>query len=271
MGNLFFIKLEIYTFLLSFWYLLYYSSTKFYVVYYKLKKIIKPEKIENTKSALNKVSLNTDAREAVAKKTEEVKLTQENKDKLVDIIKRVKINTSKWFYDFAKNLIVEWLSIDKFNKDLNFQLATIYEKEGKYLNSEYIYRDLLEVMKADYEVTKKLWFVLALQNKMEESLVIYESLHKKKMADDEVIDILAELSFNMQDYKKALKYSNLYLVSKPRDVDKLFIKAKSLDEMRKTQESYTVYKRILELQPYNTKVKDIIYDFENTHAGLKNT
>ncbi|MDP2395573.1 MAG: hypothetical protein Q8M44_01355, partial [bacterium] len=85
---------------------------------------------------------------------------------------------------------------------------------------------------------------MALQNKFEQSLDIYESIHKKKMADDEVIDILAELAFNIQDYKKALKYSNLYLVSKPRDVDKLFIKAKCLDEMRKTQESYIVYKRI---------------------------
>lgn len=265
MGNLFFIKLEIITFFLSLWYLLYYSSSKFYVIYFKLKKIIKPEKIENTKSALNKVSLNTDAREIVAKKTDDIKLSQENKDKLTDIIKRVKINTSKWFYDFAKNLIVEWLSIDKYNKDLNFQLATIYEKEWKYLNAEYIYRDLLEVIKVDYEVMKKLWFVLALQNKLEESLNVYESIHKKKMADDEVIDILAELAFNMQDFKKALKYSNLYLVSKPRDVDKLFIKAKCLDEMRKTQESYVVYKRILELQPYNTKVKDIINEFEWNH------
>lgn len=266
MGNLFFIKLEIYIFILSFLYLLYYSSTKFYVLYFKLKKIIRPEKIENTKSALNKVSLNIDSRESIVNKSDDTKLSQENKDKLTDIVKRVKINTSKWFYDFAKNLIVEWLSIDKFNKDLNFQLATIYEKEGKYLNSEYIYRDLLEVMKVDYEVMKKLWFVLALQNKFEQSLDIYESIHKKKMADDEVIDILAELAFNIQDYKKALKYSNLYLVSKPRDVDKLFIKAKCLDEMRKTQESYIVYKRILELQPYNTKVKDIINDYEWVHS-----
>lgn len=266
MGNLFFIKLEIYIFILSLLYLLYYSSTKFYVIYFKLKKIIKPEKIENKKSALNRVSLNTNTRESVVKKNEDVKISQENKDKLVDIVKRVKINSSKWYYDFAKNLIVEWLSIDKFNKDLNFQLAFIYEKEGKYLNAEYIYRDLLEVIKVDYEIMKKLWFVLALQNKLAESLEIYESIHKKKMADDEVIDILAELAFNMQDYKKALKYANLYLVSKPRDVDKLFIKAKSLDEMRKTQESYIVYKRILELQPYNTKIKDIIHEFESNHS-----
>ncbi|MDP2395572.1 MAG: hypothetical protein Q8S84_06845 [bacterium] len=74
---------------------MYYSSTKFYVLYFKLKKIIRPEKIENTKSALNKVSLNIDSRESIVNKSDDTKLSQENKDKLTDIVKRVKINTSK--------------------------------------------------------------------------------------------------------------------------------------------------------------------------------
>jgi Flp pilus assembly protein TadD len=82
------------------------------------------------------------------------------------------------------------------------------------------------------------------------------------MADDEVINILAELTFNMEDYNKAVKYSSLYLVSKPRDVEKLFIKAKSLEELKKDQEASQVYNRILELQPYNTKAKDSIKELE---------
>ncbi len=262
MENLIFIKIEIYILILSFLYILYYSSAKIFAVYFRIRKIIKPEKIENTKSALNKVSLNTVNRELVHKKTDDLKISHENKEKVLDIVRRVKINSNKWYYDFSKNLIVEWLSIDKYNRDLNLELAYIYEKEKKYLNAEYLYKDLLEVIKVDFEVMKKLWYVLALQNKLEESLEIYETIHKKKMADDEVIDILAELTYNLSDYKKALKYSNLYLVSKPRDVDKLFIKAKCLEELMKHQESLQVYKRILELQPYNTRAKDMVSELE---------
>jgi hypothetical protein len=36
------------------------------------------------------------------------------------------------------------LSIDKYNKELNLELAYIYEKEKKYSNAEYIYKDLLD-------------------------------------------------------------------------------------------------------------------------------
>jgi len=264
MENLIFIKIEIIILILSFLYILYYSWSKLFLIYFRLKNVIKPGKIENTKSALNKVNLDTNIRDKVSKRVEELKLSKENKEKVLEIIKKAKNNSSKWYLDFAKNLLIEWLSIDKYNKELNLELASIYEKEKKYLNAEYIYKDLLELQKVDFDVMKKLWYVYALEWKMEESLEIYESIHKKKMADDEVIDILAELTFNIEDYKKALKYSNLYLVSKPRDVEKLFIKAKCLEELNKDQDAYNVYKRILELQPYNTKAKDGMKQLEIT-------
>ena len=41
-----------------------------------------------------------------------------------------------------------------------------------------------------------------MQNKLKESLDIYEKIHRKKMADDEVIDLLSELTYDMKDYKK---------------------------------------------------------------------
>ncbi len=72
--------------------------------------------------------------------------TTNNKHKVISILKRVKINISKWYIDTAKNLIVEWLSLDKYNRELNLELAIIYEKEHNYINAEYIYKDLLEIL-----------------------------------------------------------------------------------------------------------------------------
>jgi hypothetical protein len=95
MENLFFIKIEILVFILSFLYILYYSGAKILPIYLKLKLVINPEKIENTKSALNRVNLNTNNRETISKKAVETKLSQENKEKVLDIIKRVKINSTK--------------------------------------------------------------------------------------------------------------------------------------------------------------------------------
>lgn len=255
MENLLFIKLEIIVFIFSLLYILYYLWEKVYKLYFKVKNVVKPEKIENRKTALNKVSLKDKYSNWDKNKTKDI-LSDKNKEKIQEIIKKVNTNKSKGYFDVAKNLIVEWLSIDKYNKELNLSLASIYEKEKNYSNSEYIYKDLLDVYNGDYEVMKHLGYILAVQNKLTESLLIYELLHTKKKADNEVIEILSDLSFTLKDYKKTLKYVNMYLWTKPRDIEKLWMKAISLDELWNIDDAISSYERILELQPYNTKAKE---------------
>lgn len=264
MENLIFIKLEIFIFIFSFLYILYYLWTKFFVIYFKLKKAINPEKIKNKKSALNKVSLNSSKRETSLEEKDKSKwnVSEIDKNKVTEILKRVKINSSKWYFDTAKNLIVEWLSLDKYSKELNLELASIYEQEKKYSNAEYIYKDLLDNLKVDFEVMKKLWYIYAMQNKLKDALNIYEKLHNKKMADDKIIDFLSDLTFDMKEYKKALKYTNLFLLCKPRDVNKLFIKAESLEKLKQNKSALDIYKRILELQPYNNKAKSSLIELQ---------
>jgi hypothetical protein len=59
---------------------------------------------------------------------------------------------------------------------------------------------------------KKLGYIYAMQEKLSDSLFMYEKIHSKKMSDDEVINILSELTFSMKRYKKSLKYTNLFLI-----------------------------------------------------------
>ncbi len=254
MENLLFIKSEIIIFLLSLLYIIYYLWTKLYNLYFKFRNIVKPQTIKNRKSALNKVSLNN--KNNWKNTVNKIILSDNQKQELSDLLAKVKTNSSKWYFDTAKNLIVEWLSIDKYNKELNLQLGLIYEKEKNYSNAEYIYKELLDNYNWDYIIMKNLWYILAIQDKLTESLIIYELLHKKKKFDNEVIEIISDLSFTLKNYKKALKFINLYLSSKPRNIDKLWMKAISLDELWNYNESIDIYKRILELQPYNTKAKE---------------
>lgn len=268
MENLLFIRIEIFVFIVSLIYICYYIWLKIYTVYFNVKKIVKPEKIKKRKSALNKVNLKTKNLNKKNTKTSDFHLTEKKKQKIHEIIQRVKWNSSKWYFDTSKSMIVEWLSIDKNNKELNLQLAFIYEKEKNYSNAEYIYKDLLENHQGDYEIMKKLWYLLVNQNKLIESLLIYESLHVKKKTDSEVIEILADLTFSLESYKKSLKYTNLYLSSRPRDVNKLSMKAVCLDKINKIDESIEIYKRILELQPYNTKAKENLLIIEDKKRNM---
>ncbi|MFK7780374.1 MAG: hypothetical protein QM490_04445 [Candidatus Gracilibacteria bacterium] len=258
MENLFFIKIEIFIFISSFLYIIYYLSIRLYPTYFKVKKNTKSRNIPAEKTTLNKVHLNSKNKDTNSIKKTKTKVSEEDKQKIADILKRVKVNSGKGYFDTARNLIVEGLSLDKRNRELNLELASIYEKEHNYINAEYIYKDLLEVLKLDFEVMKKLGYIFAMQNKLKESLKIYEQIHNKKQSDDEVIDLLSELTYNMKTYKKALKYVNLFLVGKPRNVDKLFMKAKTLRELGRVEESKIAYRRILDLQPYNTRAKESI-------------
>ncbi len=262
MENLLFIKIEIFILILSLFYSLYYIWTKAFKLYFNVKKVIKPENIENRKSALNKVNLKQAKEKPKSKKNSKISL--DDKDKLEKIVKQVESNIAKWYEDLAKSRIVEWLSIDKYNRELNLILAWIYEKEKNYINAEYIYKDLLEHLKTDFEIMKKLWYVYALQEKLKDSLKIYENIHRKKMADDEVINILSELTYSMWFYKRCLKYTTLFLKSKPRDVEKLFIKAECLTHGWKKWQAIDTYKKIIELQPYNKKVQEKIKELEES-------
>jgi len=93
---------------------------------------------------------------------------------LSEITKKVKINSSKSYLEKAKSLIIEGLAIDKYDKELNIELATIYEKEKNYKNAEYIYEDLIHMYKNDTNILKKLAYVLALQRRFSESVEVYE-------------------------------------------------------------------------------------------------
>ena len=171
MENTFFLKIEILFFFISLFYILYYFWIKLFSFSFKIKKVLKTENINANKTALNKINIVNKSEKVETNATnKQNKLSDSDKQKIADIVKRVKLNSTKWYFDTSKNLIVEWLSIDKFNKDLNLELASIYEKEKNYVNAEYIYKDLLEIYKIDFIVMKKLWYVYALQNKLNDSL-----------------------------------------------------------------------------------------------------
>lgn len=256
-----FIKLEIIIFFLSFGYILYYLFHKVYRAYFKVKKVIHKEEISQVKTALNKVDLNTKEKNYKKITDSQKNLTRQEKDQITEILKRVKLNSTKWYFDAAKTLIIEGLSIDKFNKDLNLELALIYEKEKKYENAEYIYKDLLENYGEDLEIMKSLAYNYALVDKLELAMETYEKIHKKNVWDDKVIDMLAEITYSLEDYEKSLKYINLFLKNNPRDINKLLMKAYCLENSRHFREAYDIHRKVVDLQPYNTvsnqKIKEL--------------
>jgi tetratricopeptide (TPR) repeat protein len=97
-----------------------------------------------------------------------------------------------------------------------------------------------------------------MQGKLDLAFKTYLKIHKKKPADEEVINMLAEIGYDLKDYKETIKFINQYLKFKTRDVDKMTMKAISLEALMEKKEAIETHKKILELQPYNTFSRDKI-------------
>jgi len=259
MENTFFLRIEIIVFILSLWYITYYLYEKILTIFKNIKNIISPDK-KHIENRIEKIKNIDKTKKEKTKKTEEKTKTITAKDskKIAEIIKRVKINKSKWYFDTARSLIIEWLSIDKINKDLNLELASIYEEEKDYKKAEYIYIDLLDAYKDNFEVLKKLWYNLAIQQRYEDSINVYLKAHNKVKWDIEIVEFLADLTYQIKFYKKSLKYTKLFLKQNPRNTEKLKMKAFCYEALGETIDAINTYKKVLELQPYNSQVQEKI-------------
>lgn len=209
------------------------------------------EKVEEVKKAPLKV-IKDEKKQTIKERN----LTQEEREKLSEITKKVKINSSKSYLEKAKSLIIEGLAIDKYDKDLNLELATIYEKEKNYKNAEYIYEDLKYMYKNDKNILKRLGYVLALQRRFAESVEVYEKALWKTKTDMEIIDILIDIYYEIGNYDKSFEYLILFLKENPRNVQRMILKAELLRKKDRLDEAKEMYRKVLELQPYNTEARE---------------
>lgn len=257
-------QIEVFFFLLSFWYIIYYGSDTLLNFYIQLRDK-KREKLARIKSRIEKRSK---AKTAAAQKqdTEEKEkhVNAETSEKLREIIKRVQVNISRWYLDSARTLIIEWLALHKDNKDLNLLLADVYEREKKYQNAEYIYRDLLDVYGEESYILQRLWNIYTLREKTEKSFDCYVAALSHDKSNTEILDILSHLALELRKFKKALKYSTMYLKEKPRNAEKLWIKWYSQEMLWKYADAAKSYRGVLEIQPYNSEVQERLSHVEKS-------
>lgn len=240
--------------------MVFYGWNRVYQLYIALIKIVAPQKLKsqpNTppKNVINVKRIDSEKAFHVDIKKEK-NLSEEHKNRLIDIIKKVRVNSSKSYYEAAKSLIVEGLAIDKFNKELNLELAIIYEAEKNFKNAEYIYRDLIEIHNENTEILKKLGYILALQKRYNESIDMYEEAFSKNMGDVHVIDLLTDLHYEVGNYSSAYKYVIMSLKEKPRSIDRLLLKGELSLREGKQADAVLAYRQVLEMQPYNTDAID---------------
>lgn len=260
--NLFLFQFEIVFFSIFILYILYFISGKVVWIFIGLKNIIWISH-HNNKNIITKISLTEDTNiHANNYFADKYQITDEEKNKIIELLKKIKINISKSEFDLAKNLIVEWLTIDKFHIDLNIELASIYILERDYIKAEYIYKDLLLVHNDDFDILKKLSYVLTMQEKYDLAIEMYKKSNEIKSWDFEIINMLAHLYYHKELYIDAISYLKIFLKENPRDADNIILLGASYRNIWKINDAINTYKRVLEIQPYNEEVKKEIDELE---------
>jgi hypothetical protein len=141
---------------------MYYLGEKIFQIYFNVKKIIKPnrriseEKMKKIKEIVEEKSIKNKKEKKNKLEKNIKKINKNESEKIITILKKVRLNTEKNYFDKAKNLIIEGFAVDKHNKELNIELASIYESEKDFKKAEYIYIDLLKKHESKFEILKKL-------------------------------------------------------------------------------------------------------------------
>lgn len=259
------LQFEILTFFVSFFYILYFFSDIAFS-HYKIKTEKKEERMQRQKLRLKqqkwlKIAQNIWRNK---QKTENIKntISPQQWEQIREISKRAQVNISRWYLESARSLIIEWLALRKEDRDLNLLLADVYEREKKYQNAEYIYRDLLDEYKEDEYILQRLGNIYSLRWKNQKATECYKQALKSDRSNTEILDILTHLYLELKDYKRTLKYASHYLKEKPRHAEKLWIKWYALEMLGQSDEAIKAYREVLQLQPYNSEIQKRIKDLE---------
>lgn len=268
-----FVRYEIIFLLLNLAYLVLHILFDLFSFFRRVINIVKPKKynIEEIEAKEKEIVLENQNIDLVLENSETSKVSQkeikkneievltiEQKDTIWEFIKVTKTKLARWEYSDAKAKIIEWLSIDKFNKELNLLLASIYEKDKDYKKAELIYKDLIVLNDLDIEIYLKLWFVLSVQAKYEVAYEIYKKLHFIDESNIEAIEMLANLSHHLSYFSDSKQHAKKFLKNNPRNIDIIYLQALNHINLCERQDALEMLNKVKQLEPYNGKVLDLI-------------
>ncbi len=185
-------------------------------------------------------------------------LSGDQKQHITDLIKSIKTRIARGEFSEARARIIEGLSIEKFNKDLNCLLASIYEKDRDYKKAELIYKNLILMNDTDSELYLKLGFALSIQGKYEIAYEIYKRLLSLDEGNIETIDMLANLGHQLGNHQESNEYAYLFLKKNPHNTDILYLTVINHINLEERTAALESLKKIQTIDPYNTKIQDLI-------------
>lgn len=183
-------------------------------------------------------------------------LTSDDRQQASEIAKLAKTKIARGEFTEAKSKIIEGLTYDKFNKELNCLLASLYERDKDFKKAELVYKDLIVVHDTDSEIYMKLGFALSMQTKYEIAFEIYKKLHAITDGSDEAVEMIANLAYQLERFEESRNSAKEYLKRHPRNIEMLNLLASSQANLGERKEALETLEKLRVIDPYNSKIRE---------------
>lgn len=158
----------------------------------------------------------------------------------------------------ARGLIIQWLALDKENRELNLMLALLYEQDHHFEKAEYIYKDLALTYPNDIEILEKLGNVLIIERRYEIALEMYKKILGLTGETEGTLYILTHLSSELGQHELAYTYGKRYQKQWPNNPEILTIISQMEVALGKRQDAIQTLIKLKNLTPYNQEIADMI-------------
>lgn len=185
-------------------------------------------------------------------------LSPEKKEKVIEIINNAKTLIARWHIDDARTLIVNGLSLEKHNRELNLLMAGLYEREHAFEKAEFILKELAEADSDDVEVLTHLATVVAMQRKFEVSYEIYKKVLTLAWETEETLYTLAHIASELGLTDDVYSYSKSYLKQFPKNPEILWLYSQSQIAKGERKWAIETLIKLKNLTPYNQEIVDLI-------------
>lgn len=215
-----------------------------------------PSETPETASESGERSAETPAPAIEAVEAENAEPTADDRQQASEIAKLAKTKIARAEFTEAKGKIIEGLAFDKFDKELNCLLASLYERDKDFKKAELVYKDLIVVHDTDPEIYMKLGFALSMQGKYEIAFEIYRKLHAITDGSDEAVEMLANLAYQLERFEESRNSAKEYLRKHPRNVEMLNLLASSQANLGERKEALETLEKLRVIDPYNARIRE---------------
>ena len=209
--------------------------------------VLTPEKIEEK---IESKKLHKESKKKV--------LSPQKKEKVIEIVNNVKTLIARWHIEDARTLIVNGLSLEKNNRDLNLLMANLYERDHAFEKAEFILKELAEADSDDVEVLNHLATVVAMQRKFEVSYELYKKILSLTGETEDVLYTLTHIAAELNLTEDIYNYSKLYLKQFPKNPEILWLYSQA--QITKADRKWAIETliKLKNLTPYNQEIVDLI-------------